>query len=285
MSEADFEPMSVGGILDRAFRLYRQSFVRFLAIVAIIQVPLHLLTMVWAVVVERTRLELAQSGPDVQRDEVFALMGIGVLGSLVSGVVTLVAQQLTSAALVKGISERYLGREVTVGEAYRFIWPKALSLIGAALLVGLIVGLGYLLCIVPGVIFALWYALTAPAIVIESRRATQGMARSKDLASGNLGRIFLVFLVVFLITIAFAFMFQAAATLLSQAVFAESTVAATVAQHLFQMIPAILVMPISAAASVLLYYDLRIRKEGFDLEMLAERLAPDRTPDTERADG
>jgi hypothetical protein len=34
----------------------------------------------------------------------------------------------------------------------------------------------------------------------------------------------------------------------------------------------ILAIPISTAASILLYYDLRIRKEGFDLQMLAQSM-------------
>ena len=42
---------------------------------------------------------------------------------------------------------------------------------------------------------------------------------------------------------------------------------------LFSLAGQVLVMPISAAAFILLYYDLRIRKEGFDLEMLAKDLA------------
>jgi hypothetical protein len=183
--------------------------------------------------------------------------------------------------LVRGISEGYLGRDVSVGQAYGFVLPKALSLIGAALLVGLIATLGYILCIVPGVIFSLWYALTAPSIVIENLRAGAGMRRSKQLASGNLGRIFLVLLVVALISWVFGFTFQMIGQYVAAWLLAPSPVAATALQQLLQVIPAILVMPIGAAASVLLYYDLRIRKEGFDLEMLAERLASAEAQETD----
>ena len=269
MAEAVLEPMSVGGILDQAFRLYRENFARFLAIVAIIQVPLYLLVMIWAVVRQAGLLRMQEGATREAQALVMAVSGIGLLLYVP---LTVVVQQLSTAALVKSVSESYLGREASVGQSYQFVLPKALSLIGAALLVALVTGVGYMLCVVPGVIFSLWFALTAPSIVIENRRATQGMARSKDLASGNLGRIFLVFLVVFLISVAFSFVFGAGSQVLAMTLFAGNPMAAVAVRQLFEMIPAILVMPVGAAASVLLYYDLRIRKEGFDLELLAERL-------------
>jgi hypothetical protein len=276
MSEPVFEPMSVGGVLDQAFRLYRENFVRFLAIVAIIQVPLYLLLMVWAVAMQAGMVRVQEEGTAEEAQAI--VLGISMIGLLLYVPLTVVGQQLTTAALVKSISESYLGREASVGQSYRFVLPKALSLIGAALLVALIAGVGYLLCVVPGVIFALWFSLTAPSIVIENRGATAGMSRSKDLVSGNLGRVFLVFLIVFLISAAFSFVFGAAGQFLAMTVLADKRLALVAIQQLLEMIPAILVMPIGAAASVLLYYDLRIRKEGFDLELLAERLGAAEAP-------
>ena len=67
---------------------------------------------------------------------------------------------LCQAALIKNISELYLGREATVGQSYRYVIPKLLTLIGAGILVTLVVSMGYILLIVPGVIFTLWLALT-----------------------------------------------------------------------------------------------------------------------------
>ena len=46
----------------------------------------------------------------------------------------------------------------------------------------------------------------------------------------------------------------------------------TMVTGLFEIAGTILATPISAVAFILLYYDLRIRKEGFDLEMLSQTL-------------
>jgi hypothetical protein len=60
--------------------------------------------------------------------------------------------------------------------------------------------------------------------------------------------------------------------LLAGAVPGSNATAAVVIPQVFAIAAEVLVMPIGAASSILLYYDLRIRKEGFDLEMLAQSL-------------
>ena len=77
--------------------------------------------------------------------------------------------------------------------------PKLLTVILASILVGLVAAVGFLLCIVPGVIFMLWFALAIQVIVIEGQGVTASMARSKELVKGNMGKVFLVGLILFLI--------------------------------------------------------------------------------------
>ena len=203
-----------------------------------------------------------------------------VLVTLVWVLLTMVAQQLCNGALIKSVSESYLGNEVTVGQAYRFVLPKILTLIVASLVVGIVVGIGMLLCIVPGIIFGLWFALTIQAIVVEDLKAFKGMGRSKWLASGNLGRIFAVGLVVVLIALILGWVFGLAGGLLATQFGGgeAGNTAGLVVNQVFSLAAQILAMPIGATAYILLYYDLRIRKEGFDLEMLARRMGSGETP-------
>jgi hypothetical protein len=63
------------------------------------------------------------------------------------------------------------------------------------------------------------------------------------------------------------------AVVVRQAGLANETAGVAIIQ-LFTVVGTVLVTPISSAATILLYYDLRIRKEGFDLEQLAQRLDP-----------
>ena len=195
------------------------------------------------------------------------------------------AASLCSAALAKGVSESYLGGEVTVGQAYRFVLPKFLTLVGAALLVALITGLGFILLVAPGVIFSVWFILTLQVIVLENRKALPAMGRSRSLVAGNFGKVILVALVLFLINLVVGSIFTAPwmVVLLRDPQNPENIRTFKLLSQLSSVVAQVLTAPIGAAAMILLYYDLRIRKEGFDLEMLAGSLGvrempPDAAP-------
>jgi len=270
MATVQLEPMSVSEILDGSFKLYRNNLIRFVAIVAVVQIPVGLVSLCGQTLMH---MGTEAAGPGGQPQ--FSLtMGLSALGlGLFVLSVGMVGQALANAALVKSVSESYLGNEVTVGEAYRFALPKLFSLIGAGMLVGLLCGFGFFMCVVPGVIFSLWFAMTTQAIVFEDLGAFRGMSRSKELASGNLGKILGVWLIVVLIMMLVGGVFATVGGVFSMLV---PGVTGFVLRGLCQLVGQVLIAPIGAAAFNLLYYDLRIRKEGFDLEMLAERLGSPR---------
>jgi len=260
MDKLQFEPMTVGQILDRTFRLWRANFVRYIAMVAVVLVPLRIVQFFW---------QTALIGAANARDPSLA---VPIIGAIVVIILAVVGQNLSRAALMKSISESYLGGEATVGQSYRAILPRLGGVILASVMVGLVVGLGFLLLVVPGIIFSLWYALTIPVLILEGSKAGASMGRSRALVSGNLGKVFVLALVVFLITWIIGAAFGLIGRQVGLAVSGQSVRLLTFVSSLFSLVSEILTVPISAAAYILLYYDLRIRKEGFDLEMLAQSL-------------
>jgi len=281
-----FSPMTVGQILDRIFRLYRNNFVRFIAIVAIIYVPITLISLIFVSLIagsfEESLVAAQETGVPAQartEGDVASILAMG----LVAVFLFLLAQVLCKAVLIKSVSDSYLGNETTVGQAYKAILPRLLTIIIAAILVIIVEFIGFMLLVVPGIIFALWFALTAQAIVVEKLGPIAGMKRSKALVSGNLGKVFGLGFLIIIISWIIGQVFQYAGGLVAVSVAAEDLMTATIIKQLFSMAGQALVMPISAGAFILLYYDLRIRKEGFDLEMLArsfgsEAMRPDAVP-------
>lgn len=293
MQAESFEPMSVGQILDRVFRIYRRNFVRFIVIVAVIQVPVNLLVMV-------SEYALT-SGANVQQPysepPTFEALGdmtsnrdasgfqtrygedeqpdfpvLTFVGLILGVILAVLGNTLCQGALTKSVSESYLNNVIGVGEAYRYVLPRLMRLIFAGFLVSIVVGIGFLLLVVPGIIFALWFSLTIPTIIVEDVGITEAMGRSKRLVAGNLGKVmvvgFLVLLIAMVINMAFGFFGGAIIGPLARQSYALAYSITT----LLNVAAAILAAPIGAAAYILLYYDLRIRKEGFDLEMLANSL-------------
>jgi hypothetical protein len=111
-----------------------------------------------------------------------------------------------------------------------------------------------------------------PAIVVENHRALDGMSRSKALVAGNLGKVFAVGLIAVLIAYIIAIPLGYLGGLVGRMFFVENAVLRSFLIHFVATLSQILVTPIGAAAAILLYYDLRIRKEGFDLQMLAQSM-------------
>ena len=123
------------------------------------------------------------------------MRGSGALGLLTFPlllVTQLVAVAVSQAATITGVSELYLGRSVTIGAAFQSARGRIVGILIASCLVGLLTFLGLLLLIVPGVLLALRWSLTVPALVIEDLSPRDAMARSSDLTEGHRGRVFAV---------------------------------------------------------------------------------------------
>ena len=262
--------MTVGQILDRTFRLYKQNFARFLAIVAIIHVPCNLLMTLFALFFS-PQFGPGRSAPPTN-EELVGIFAASIMFLVVAVVFAIIAAQLSQGALTSSVSGSYLGNDVTVGQAYRRAWPRLISLIAAAVLVSLAVGIGSLLCIVPGVILALWFALTIPVIIVEGKPAVRAMSRSRQLVSGNLGRTFGLGLVMFLIAAVISSTLSVLGLGASMLVPQSNLMARQIIQQVFQLVGGVIVGPLAPIAYILLYYDLRIRKEAFDLAMLAQSM-------------
>jgi hypothetical protein len=273
--------MSVGRIFDRAFAIYRNNFLRF---VTIIEVPVSLLSMIsrswinshsWIRVGTPVRQPIAvkrsSTTPDTRSGEQPPLL-FGCLGTALILLLYGVAGMLCQAALIKNVSEVYLGNIIAVGQAYSFILPRSPTLVGATICVTLVTWFGFMFFFVPGVIFGLWFFLTVPAIVVEGHGALDGMSRSKALVAGNLGKVFAAGFWATVLGYIILLPLGRLGDLGGRALFGDNMMLRSFVNHFTETLSHILIVPIWASVSILLYYDLRIRKEGFDLQMLAQSM-------------
>lgn len=280
----DLQPMSIGDILDRTVRLYQRY---FLHLIGIASVP-YLLLIPIIVMVGSTLL--------VTRDPA-ALKNPGVILALVGlGLVFLWLNFASMGALARSISERFLGGAPTIWAAYQVVLRRSLALmwayflfglamIGGLLVAGVLIGVsvgvggaaGLVVAIPLGfvtvvglVVLTLRLLLVTQVIVIEDRRGTEALGRSWDLMRGNFWRgvLILIFAAVLggILGLVLALPVGVVAGL------ASNPAARSVLQQVVQQLGNILAVPFGSIAFTLLYYDSRIRKEAFDLEMMARNL-------------
>lgn len=226
-------PMGLLEIVDQTFRLYRQHFWLFFGIAGVLYLPLGLLQ-------------------GLLPKEISWVFALGMLP----------AYALVGGALTKAVSDRYMGDRATLGGSYAFIWKRFGAYLLTSILAYLFIFSGLFLLLVGAIFFALWMAFVSQAFVIEGKAYVEALKRSKSLgAKNNWDNIFLLGLIVTILT-----------GVISGVAMLLSGLLPPVARELVEGIGQSLVAPISIVAFILLYYDTRIRKEGFDLEVLAREL-------------
>jgi len=254
-----FEAMTTGVLLDRAFRLYTSNFSLMLGITAAAYVPFYLIM----VIIE------SRVGVNVQAPS-------GGLSTLLFQIVFMIlwasiAFPIASGAATYAISERYLGNEVTIGEALRLALSRFWTLSIAQITATIRVMFGFLLLIVPGILWMLSYSLIVPAILVEGQNATPSLRRSRDLVKDHRGKVFCVMFIVNLLQGLLAL----GVSMISGMIFNSDSGSGAVLNSAMNNLLSIFLTPLGIVATILLYYDMRIRKEGFDLEMLSRAITPD----------
>jgi len=167
-------------------------------------------------------------------------------------------ENYVTAAAVLIVSDAYLGREVSIGSALRRTFSRFGSIFGAAFVRGILVVLGFLACVVPAFIAMIVTFAMPMAVVLEGASAMQAYERSKTLARDQWGRIVITYVLTFVLALVAAI----GLGVVTELVGGEGI------GRLVELLSGVLLAPFVAVVGTMLYYDLRIRKEGFDIEML-----------------
>jgi hypothetical protein len=304
-------PMSAGDILDRAIRIYRQNFVPLVIIVAIISLPY---TAIQVAITLLTNPFVSGFAPDPQSVTSDTLnTGMWIVGQLLAFVLALVysvAVVFQSGALTAFVSEKFLGRPITVRQAYGRAFRRWLSLLIATFLLTVIfvvvfgvlcgvwlvpflgfaaVGSGLdssssaafsiislaLCCLfVPalgvGTFLVVRWIFFIQAIVLENYNSTGALGRSWKLGKGSFWRVFFLLVALTVLVLVLNFGFYLLAIFVSTLL--QSPFLIVVLSSISLQLINIIITPLQFAALTVLYYDLRIRKEGFDLEWQMQNL-------------
>jgi len=197
--------------------------------------------------------------------------------SMVAMLLGFIAALFAFAALTLLVSDICLGNKTSVIRDLKHVFG---ALVGRLLATNLMQMLAFVLCavaflipligpliaIVGMVVVLLWLMFCSIVVVLEGEWGFAALKRSKQLGAGkywrNFGTLILMVLIILLIAIVLL--------VLVTVVFGESLSELHIA--IFITIVQQLVMPLSLIPVVLLYYDLRARKEAFNLNALAEDL-------------
>jgi len=250
---SEFRPRSDTEVLDATFELYRSHFATFFTIAVIGFLPLAL-----------ARLILSPGGVDLSGPGVNTPSALfGAMSALFLLILGGILSVLVDAAVIAGASEGYLGHPVETGKAMTTAFKRPGSVLAASFLKALFIGFGFALLIVPGVFLFIRYFAVPATVVLENRPTASAMHRSAELADGNRWRIFRLLGGMLILYFVAAVIIG---TLLG------SLVTGTLATLGVNLIVRAVLYPFYATLTTVLYYDIRIRQEGYDVELMAGAL-------------
>ncbi len=212
--------IDVGTVIDKVFKTYQKYFVPLIAIAAI--------------------LFLIEAAFSFAGNDNWWLALIGVA-------VSIIVSQLYTGVVVEVVNDTRDGAlDASIGGLFRQVTPVLASLIGAAIVAGIAIAFGLVLCIIPGVILLTLWSVVAPAIVIERRGVFDALSRSWELVKGNFWQTLGVIFVFWIITLVIGGIVSA--------IFSSGTLVVAV---IVGWIVHFLLAPLSALASAILFFELR----------------------------
>jgi hypothetical protein len=198
-------------------------------------------------------------------------------------------QGVATAALTRAVADNYLGQPISTMEAYRKIgssWMRLLAVLVLMILLLMGVGIAMLVPCVgwlagPGALIFISWAVTpllAPIVMIEKLDAASVIRRAWDLARRRfwwmLGFMFILVLLSNLIvtgpTLAVNFILT---LVFGQQDPFQSAIITTVINAVVSLIAGTFYLPLQLTAYTLVYFDLRVRTEGFDLALLSMQIS------------
>ena len=293
-------PMGITDILDETVELYKSSFVLLVGIAAVLNVPYSLFERYYYA--SKASHILSNPGAGMPTKDMAGFWGATAWGLLF----VLLTAPIITGALTYAISERYLGRKVTIlgsfkrvfslsifGKLFLAILVKALILVvpvvAAALAVGMAMvsavmghstmiplafGLGAV-GLAGGVAAAyvlLRLAVLEPTIVVEGKGFGSAFSRAWGFMHGNMVKCVSLLLLGWLVTSIVESVLSGPTQLVIMTKGAAVSPAFLILHAVIGAVASTILSPVMSIVTILLYYDIRIRREGFDLELLAKDL-------------
>jgi hypothetical protein len=248
-------PRGIGELLRAAFQLYRRYWRTLMAIAALVVVPLTL--------VQYGIGHWVRSHGQQLHDQVVVSTSFWAVASasLLAALVGLLLYQVLTGAITRTIATEVAGQDLGLEQSYRFGFARLGPILVVSILVGLAILLGLIVFIIPGIYIGVRLAVSIQALVIEGKRGTEAMRRSWDLVGGHWWHAAFTLLFAGLIT-----------GVVNAVITAPFSAGAWFIQAIAAAVATTVTLPFGALVGVLLYVDLRARKERLDLDSLKANL-------------
>ena len=259
MAQRILKPLGYGEMLDEMFDIYKGNFVLLTGIAGVILIPLSICDRYLGSV-----RNLVQANHRFDLSSYMTIGAVALLGAFLRFIVT--------AAITWAVSNCYLGKQATIIGSYKAVFKQMIPFVLTSILTLLYMALGFAICFIPGLFISFGTMLVAEVFILENKRYIAAVRRSEALVWSEWAKVLvfwiLTYLLVFLVAELCYWPFHISHGVSN----VPMSDALSFIQGLATGIGQTFTISLQTTAFVLLYYDIRIRKEGFDIEMLAAGL-------------
>jgi hypothetical protein len=241
MTDIAMEPgtFRLADVFSKTFAIYGRRFVPFIVLTIIASIPSYIAIFVIG-------------NPSGGRPGDFNG------GQLALSLLDFVTKSFVSGAVIYGVVQDLRGRTFSIGDSLRIALDRFLPLIGVAVCVVIAIGLGTVLLIVPGLILACMFFVATPACVAERLGVFESLSRSRALTKGYRWQVFGLFLLLIV-----------AGLIIAAVVGAIAFTAGWLGVVIFSQVLGVLLSSFNGVIVSVFYYELRVAKEGVDIEKIA----------------
>ena len=187
--------LGIGEVLETTFSLYQRDFSKYFLLFAIVGVVIGVVTALARLVFV---YPIPPVNPTPQQFNNWILGRLAVLGAilLITFVVTIVFVPIAQGGAIKMASDRIEKGQADLGAAIRLAASRLLGIWALSIIVGILIVVGLIALIVPGIILGIMFSLAFPALIIENKGVSASMDRSRQLVGHRWGKSFVLYLVI-----------------------------------------------------------------------------------------
>lgn len=264
----DLRPRGIGEILDSAVALYRARFTKLVLVAATIVVPVQILSAIVMLSAEPKGFTLNVTG-NVSPHYDAGSFAVRFAATVVVAVIGILSTALIVAVCTRLVADAYIDRSSDTRDAVHEVRPRVFAVIGTSFVVLISEAIGFVFCLVGAFVPLVLFAVAVPVLILERTSVSGALARSITLTKTHALHVLGMVLTAQLLAAVLNGGLALAAHLLLRS--SGGTVAAVIAQSIASTIAGILTTPFVATAIVVLYFDLRIRDEAYDVQLLMQR--------------
>jgi purine-cytosine permease-like protein len=217
----------LSGIFGEAWDLYKRNWSHFAQIALVVFVVVAVIGIVLALI-------------------------LSWLGVILGAIISFVGWYWLQGALIEAVRDVRDGRtDLSVSETFSRVQPRLWSIIGAGILLGIAIGIGLLLLVVPGLILITIWIAVIPAIVLENRGIGEAFGRSRELVRGHGWNVFGVIVLTILILLGVSILLS----------IILSPFADWLAGLIAQLVNSVVIGPLVVTVWTLVYYRLKGKEE------------------------